>query len=351
MRLVVVGAGISGLAAAHHLTTIAPHIDIHMYESNTAIGGRVATRSRDGAVFDHGAQFFRPVDDAQNTWFTQTLPSSALVDIAKPVHAFDRENRISTGDSTQNTLPKYTYSAGIATLADLLLPAGVTLSLQTTVGHVCALPSGGYAVVAADGSNLCHADAVLFTAPGPQTSAMVRASIIDEIVKKSLVAAFAPAVYRPCLSVSLLHAGVYDPDWYALVNTDRGHPISWLAVEHAKAASRVPAGHTLFTAQLAPAATRNYRDTAPAALAPVVDGWIRALTGHTLATPLWCDTHSWPAALPDGRADAGVVQAYEATHGLYFAGDAHTGQGRIQLALAHGRAVAGRIASHAGVSS
>jgi len=72
------------------------------------------------------------------------------------------------------------------------------------------------------------------------------------------------------------------------------------------------------------------------------------ITGHALGAPLWGDRQGWRYALPDGRADATVMQAFEQSHGLYFAGDAHTGLGRIQLALTNGAAVATRIATHAG---
>jgi hypothetical protein len=63
---------------------------------------------------------------------------------------------------------------------------------------------------------------------------------------------------------------------------------------------------------------------------------------------LWGDRQGWRYALPDGRADAAIIEAFEQSHGLYFAGDAHTGLGRIQLALSHGNTVAERIATHAG---
>jgi predicted NAD/FAD-dependent oxidoreductase len=348
MRLVVVGAGVSGLAAAHTLAAIAPQIAVHIVEKSRGLGGRAATRRRDGARFDHGAQFFRPVDAAQRAFFTQTLPHDALIDITKPVHAFDRENRITVGDSVQNNEPKYVYRDGINTLGKLLTPSTVTLSLQTQIQRIQVM-SAGYAVIDATGQTVATADGLLFTPPAPQTMALLQASTIDESVKNALQNGLAPATYRPCLSVSLLYPGVFDPEYYALVNTDRGHAISWLAVEHAKDVTRVPEGHTLLTAQLAPHASREHWDTAEPSLFRTVAEWVQALTGHTLGEPLWGDRHGWRFALPDGRADERVMQAYEQSHGLYFAGDAHTGLGRIQLAIAHGQTVARRIAAHAGV--
>ena len=347
MRLIVVGAGLSGLAVAHTLQSIAPQIAVHIIEKSRGLGGRVATRRREGATFDHGAQFFRPIDDAQQQFFTHTLPHDTLIDIAKPVYAFDATNRISIGDSAQNNEPKFVYRDGISTLAKLLRPASVTLSLQTRIQRIEAT-TDGYAVYSDTGALVASADALVFTPPAPQTIELLQTSTIDESVKNPLMIGLAPATYRPCLSVSLLYAGVFDPEYYALVNTDRGHPISWLAVEHAKHASRVPVGHTLLTAQLAPQASRDHWDSPEATLYATVAGWVQSLTGHALGEPLWGDRQGWRYALPDGRADATAMQAFELSHGLYFAGDAHTGLGRIQLALTNGAAVATRIATHAG---
>jgi len=349
MRLIVVGAGLSGLAVARTLATIAPSISLHMLEKSRGLGGRVATRRRDGVTFDHGAQFFRPLDPAQHRFFTETLPHDTLIDIAKPVHTFDATNRITVGDSAQNNEPKFVYRDGISTLAKLMRPASMTLSLQTRIQRIEASPSG-YTVYSDEGIPIDTADAIVFTPPAPQTIALLQASTIDETVKNQLIIGLSPATYRPCISVSLLFSGVFDPEYYALVNNDRAHPLSWVAVEHAKHAARVPEGHTLLTAQLAPQASRDVWNDDEATLTTTVDGWVRALTGHQLPAPLWADRQGWRYALPDGRADATIVQAYEQSHGLYFAGDAHTGLGRIQLALTHGQAVAERIAAHAGAS-
>lgn len=349
MRLIVVGAGLSGLAVARTLATIAPSISIHMVEKSRGLGGRVATRRRDGVTFDHGAQFFRPIDADQKRFFTEELPHDTLIDIAKPVHTFDATNRITIGDSAQNNEAKFVYRDGISTLAKLLRTPSMTLSLQTRIQRIEAERTG-YTIYSDEGIPIDTADAIVFTPPAPQTIELLQASTIDESVKNQLIIGLTPATYRPCISVSLLYAGVFDPDYYALVNNDRAHPISWLAVEHAKHASRVPAGHTLLTAQLAPQASRDVWNDDSDALGATVDGWVRALTGHQLPAPLWSDRQGWRYALPDGRADATVCQAYEQSHGLYFAGDAHTGIGRIQLAITHGESVAQRIAAHAGAS-
>ena len=61
MQVVVVGAGLAGLAAARMLNE-SGH-DVIVLEKSRATGGRCATRRIGDAVFDHGAQFFTARSD------------------------------------------------------------------------------------------------------------------------------------------------------------------------------------------------------------------------------------------------------------------------------------------------
>lgn len=56
MRIVIVGAGLSGLVAARSLA--ASGHDVSVLDKGRGVGGRLATRRIGDAVLDHGAQFF-----------------------------------------------------------------------------------------------------------------------------------------------------------------------------------------------------------------------------------------------------------------------------------------------------
>jgi len=56
MRVIVVGAGLSGLTAARHIA--AGGHDVTVLDKGRSSGGRCATRRIGDAVLDHGAQFF-----------------------------------------------------------------------------------------------------------------------------------------------------------------------------------------------------------------------------------------------------------------------------------------------------
>ena len=54
-EVAVIGAGIAGLACAYELSKAG--LSVQVYESETAVGGRMSTRTRDGFSFDLGANF------------------------------------------------------------------------------------------------------------------------------------------------------------------------------------------------------------------------------------------------------------------------------------------------------
>lgn len=52
-RIAVVGAGIAGLACAYVLKE--KGFDVVVYEKNPSVGGRMSSRTKDGFIFDLGA--------------------------------------------------------------------------------------------------------------------------------------------------------------------------------------------------------------------------------------------------------------------------------------------------------
>ncbi len=77
--VIVIGAGLSGLLAAGKLN--ASGYRVIVLDKGRGVGGRLATRRMDGAVFDHGAQYFTVQDpgfDAIVQDWQESDDSSAL---------------------------------------------------------------------------------------------------------------------------------------------------------------------------------------------------------------------------------------------------------------------------------
>src|SRR5829696_6560677 len=120
MKLAIIGAGVAGLAAARALRQRQPDLAMTIYEQSRGLGGRAATRRRDGFVFDHGAQNIRTPTPEMERLLTAELPANDLIDIGQPVWTFDGAGAIAAGDPAQNAEAKWTYRNGLIRLAELL---------------------------------------------------------------------------------------------------------------------------------------------------------------------------------------------------------------------------------------
>jgi predicted NAD/FAD-dependent oxidoreductase len=339
-QIAIVGAGVAGLAAAQELAR-AGH-GVVVYEKSRGLGGRVTTRRVEGCAVDHGAQLVK-APTPELAALVGAIPGA--YDITRPVWIFEAGGPIRAGDPAQNAEPKWTWPGGLSALGKQL-GHGLDVRREQTVTALAGGP-GAYTVRCGEREDGPYA-AVILTAPAPQTAAILERSTVDPAIRDTLLAALAPARYRLCLSVALAYRRRPERPWYAAVNVDRAHPISWLACEHAKP-GRAPDGLGLLLAQMAPGWTEANWDALPKgtyqgeALPPAareVHRLVEELLGEDLGAPLWADAHRWRYALCDAPCGA---EAVEGVAGLYVAGDMVAGQGRVHLAVESGWAAAGRV--------
>jgi predicted NAD/FAD-dependent oxidoreductase len=162
MRVVIIGAGISGLVAGRQLVDAGA--DVVVVDKGRSVGGRLATRRIGSATLDHGAQFFtvrspafqRRVDD----WVERGL-------VAVWSHGF-------SGDDGH---PRFAATAGMNSLAKDLA-TGLDVHCSTMAFAVRPDGDAGWHVVIDDGT-VHGADAVIVTAPLPQAFALLADSGID----------------------------------------------------------------------------------------------------------------------------------------------------------------------------
>jgi predicted NAD/FAD-dependent oxidoreductase len=154
MRVVIVGAGLSGLVAACELQGAG--VDVAIVDKGRSPGGRLATRRIGAATLDHGAQFFtvrtpafqHRVDD----WVERGLVAVW-----------------SQGFISDDGHPRYIATMGMNSLAKDLA-VGLDVSCSTMAFAVRR--RSPWTVVIDDGSE-CHADKVIVTTPLPQAFALL----------------------------------------------------------------------------------------------------------------------------------------------------------------------------------
>ncbi|MEJ5344414.1 MAG: FAD-dependent oxidoreductase [Chloroflexus sp.] len=333
----IVGAGVAGLAAAQALVANQSGIVPVVFEKSRGVGGRAATRRIDGFCFDHGAQYVKAPTPELHALIAAT---GDAVTIDRPVWTFTSTNQIAPGDPAFADEQKWTWPGGITRLAKYLA-TGSEVRLETTVARLHR-ERDAYRLFADDGRDLGSFAAVLLTAPAPQSAAILAASQLADV--QPLIEALQTVQYRRSISITLALPRRPLVPWYALVNVDRQHPISWLACEHDKP-NRTPPDHGLLIAQMSDYWATMHWDAlqkgtfspadAPQPIVEALDA-IRALIGN-IDQPLWINVQRWRYALPDTTTPLSEHDR------LILAGDMLCGQGRVHLAIESGWRAATRI--------
>ena len=219
-HVIVIGAGLSGIAAATDLHTAGWNVTV--LEKSRGISGRAATRRWEGAVLDHGAPFFT----ARGQRFTaliQTLEESGAVRVwTRGFHAW----RDGVLTAPTDSHPRYIAAEGMNALAKHLRgTAAFTLETGATVTGL--EPSDtGWTVTLATGETR-NAESVIVTAPTPQALNLTRPHL-----EPATLAALERVTWQPCWALLAQLSAHPNVDWRGVKLT---HPIlEWAALEHTK---------------------------------------------------------------------------------------------------------------------
>lgn len=344
--IAIIGAGSSGLAAAHTLQDAG--YSVTLFEKSRGVGGRAATRTREGFIYDHGAQYIKGVSESNamsTALITERFRTPDLIDIAKPVWTFDGAGHIQEGDPQQNAEPKWSYRSGLTALAKRMAE-GLDIRQETHIEHLHQ-QDRGWQLFDISGILQGTFERLLITIPASQALNLIEVSPLTEDIRETLLAGLGQAQYNPLISVML----GYRPrpqtrPYYALVNTDKAHAISWLAWEHEKSLERVPEGTGLLIAQMAPQySNEHWKAPDSQAIINDVAQQVATLISEALPSPIFTDIQHWRYALPTAKANADDLNAFALPLGLAFCGDGFVG-GRVHLALEHGVKVAQQIIAH-----
>src|SRR5713101_5342438 len=335
----IIGAGCSGLAAAHELRDAG--YSVTLFEKSRDVGGRAATRKQQGFVYDHGAQYIKGGSQVSDSLVTARFRAADLVDITKPVWIFDRYGHIQEGDPIQNAEPKWNYRSGLNTLAEHMAQ-GLDVRHQVHIGRLQQNVTG-WSLFDSSGQRVSEFDCVLISIPAGEAVELIEASQVLDARREDIYAVLRKATYNPLISVMLGYRPMPQiRPYYALVNTDKAHAISWLAWEHEKAPERVPEGAGLLIAQMAPQYSQDNWHKPDAEFIDDVANRVAVFLDEPLNKPIFTDIYRWRYALPAEKADAGKLNTLAMPLGIAFCGDAFVG-GRVHLALEHGVEVARQL--------
>ena len=220
MRVVVVGAGLTGLVAARRLLD-GGH-DVVVVDKGRGPGGRMATRRIGAATLDTGAQFF-------------TVRSDELAELVRPLLADGLVREWCRGFAGDDGHPRYVVRGGMNALAKRLA-VGLDVRHEHMVFSVRpAEPAASHAwEVVRDDATWLPADAVIMTSPVPQSSSILMPAhlrVAEEVRWLGYHPTLALLVVLDGPSAVPAPGGVQEPD----------DTFAFIGDNHAKGLSAVPA--------------------------------------------------------------------------------------------------------------
>lgn len=230
-NILVIGAGLAGLMAAHAL--VRQGHDVTIVDKGRSVGGRLATRRVSRGHADHGAQFFT-VREAAFEVYVQDWLAEGLV--------YEWARGWSSGLSTSHKPdghPRYAVRGGMNALAGHLertLPRErARVHVNTKVTAVKVTSNGWH--IETDDEQSFKADGLLMTPPVPQSLALLDAGNVT--LAEADRAALDRILYDPCLcGLIALDRPALLPEPGALQRPN--YWVSWMADNQRKGVSAIP---------------------------------------------------------------------------------------------------------------
>ncbi|MBK5939264.1 hypothetical protein CCR96_08345 [Halochromatium roseum] len=337
LRIAVIGAGLSGLAAARVLAD--QQHQVSLFEKSRGCGGRAATRraahpSGQRLGFDHGAQYFT----ARDPRFLRRVQAWAERGLVAPwdarIGAFDGAELVPAGSETT----RWVGVPGMSALGRELA-AGLDLQLETRVSppRWCR---GGWQLSDDAGHDLGRFDRVVVSAPAPQS-----ADLLSDAPR--LAAQAACVDYTPCWTLMLgFDAPV--PLSFDGIFVNQG-PLRWVARDSSKP-GRERAGKDTqggggerWVLHAEPGWTRKHLNDPPEQVEAALLEAFAALVevaGGSLPRINWRQSHSWLYSLVETPLEEGCL--WDPALGIGACGDWCNGA-RIEGAWLSGEAIASRL--------
>ena len=308
-QIIIIGAGISGMAAARRLVD-AGYSPL-VLDKGRGMSGRMATRRWEDATFDHGAQYFSVRTDEFRSFIKNA--EKAIKDWWPGIT--DTKHPRWIGADGMNSVPK-------------LLADDIQILKKKRVIQIKELEEGWQ--VQTDTQDVYQAEALLITMPAPQAIQLLEDSQIE------LPANPLPTIaYHPCLVVlARLNqpSGIPAPGGLQT----NGAVVSWLADNFKKGISKQPA----VTIHASPEFSKQHLDGDLQAAGQLILEKVQDILLPAQVTD-W-QIHRWRYSLCYERHPEPYWQS-DTKYPLLFGGDGFGQLANVEGAFVSGRAMAAKV--------
>lgn len=339
--VLVVGAGLAGLAAARDLTRAG--LTVHLLDKSRGVSGRAATRwlELDGKTLriDHGAQYFTAKGDGLRMILPDLVRRGTVREWTQGFPTLSEKGirpRVSRH-------PRYICPDGMSALGKAFLkgtgPGEASLSVETKAA-VKGLHQGqdGWEAVLENGE-FRAGRTLLVGVPAPQALKLGGNALEPEVR-----AALEAVQFAPCWAAILVLEGLPYLDWEGL---EIEHPVlSWAALDSSKRGVKEPSGYTgpagrseseppVLVLHAAPEWSRAHLEETPDEALPLILQAAKELLGGWVGKTRAAQAHRWRYAMPTQPHP----WPFLAQDGLVFCGD-WCGGAKVESALESGWAAA-----------
>ncbi len=294
--MAVVGAGLSGLAAAGALQSAG--WTVRLFEKSRGLGGRLATRRVDDDRYDHGAAFLTVRDPSFRRAVDPLVASGVLRPWADRLHRWE-DGRLVAPSLAGDGVRRFASAAGMAAVASALArEAGLEDDIEREARVTSLVPDGAgwrLQVERACALEALEADAVVAAIPAPQAAALARTA--GGSVSPSVLATLDQVRFDPCLALMASY-DTAPPAWRA-VASDEG-PLSWVGCE----SSKRPSTRVLLTVHASPRFSEEHFASSEEFAAAAMLGALGGMLGETWRRPVRWELKRWRYARPVQLAPA-----------------------------------------------
>ncbi len=325
--VIVIGAGLAGLAAARDLTRLG--FSVLMLEKSKGVSGRAATKRLEVAGqlirADHGAQFFTVRGQRLSAILPKFLESGVCFEWTR---GFPRWTPAGI-QSREPGHPRYICADGMSALGKAFAkgwePTDAALEVETEalVSSIEPTADGWDAVL--ENGQIRHARTLILNAPAPQAIPLVASHL-----PSSLLESLQAVRYDPCWAGIIALKEMPPVDWPAL---EMDHPVfSWAAMDHTK---RQPGSPPVLVLHAQGAWSRDHLELKPETALELMLDAARDALGPWVMNAHAAIAHRWRYAQPTAL----YPQTFMAHENLVLCGDWCAGS-KIEGALESGWATA-----------
>ena len=261
----IIGSGLAGCAAAHHLAEAG--LQIVIVDKGRRVGGRVSTKRADGFLFNHGAQFLTAKSDLFRAQILQA----------------EKQGHLAAWQEKHQHI-RYSGTADMRGFMEMLAEKHSPLQ-GCEIEQITADPTG-ITLSAKDGRKI-QAQHFILTAPAPQTARLLH-SLHGQASQLAQ-----SAHYHPCWTVML---GYQQPHSAMLPNglecsAQPATDIAALSLEQSR--PEAEQSHTAITIQANERFSTEHLEEKPDKIIAMLKSQTEKILQHTLPVADYQSAHRW----------------------------------------------------------